>query len=260
MIINVIKGEVYHVSSPEVCEVRALDERNGEYVLAFMQGGGQAIVQAVSDKLMVSSDHARVVQYHDQNTYEAHAGNAAIHLNAAERDSLYEQRLVSTPTGNSNANFYWFEVSGAWLSPGVLRSVMYKCRATLMDMTTEARFLGVWEQVEGGVFLKVGVSRNAVAQTVNGEPTWEFDGVSVSGAPLRFMLLANREDGWNTGSVIGARVSPTSDGSFLQSASRLLYIPQMTMDVRAVQEGRKLRADEAAFLEYLMANRAFPTT
>lgn len=279
MIIHTIKGVLYAVTAQGECVVSAPVESNGYYTLAQLPEGGQAVVQATGDHMVVSDDAARVVQYLEHNSFEAHVSNAdvhlseadreafeshvsntAVHLSTEEREAMYRTKVTETPMGDSNANFNWFEVAGVWISAGKLRKVMYKCRSDWNGMTTDARYLGVFEQVEGDVFVKVGVSKNAQVQEANGEPEWVFDGVSLKGAPLRFVLLANMNDGWNTSSVMGARVAPIEDGSFLQGGSRLQYIPQMRIDVDELDKGRKLRDDEATFLEYLMTNRAFPIT
>lgn len=254
MIVNVIKGEIYNVSCPEVCTVSSPDEGRGEYVLAFMQGGGQAVVQAVSDRLVVSSDLARVVQAHDQNTYAAHAANASIHLSAAERRSLYIHKNLETGAGSSNANFVWFELAEVWLAAGELQAVSIKCRENDGGMTMEPRYLGVWQKGDNELFSPIGVSSNAQVQRANAQLRWVFDGVSISGAPLRFVLLAGRSDGWNTESTFGARVAVDAYGSFLVGNSRLLYVPEMMLEVDVLDTGRKLTAEEAAFLHAWMNN------
>lgn len=255
MIINTIKGELYEVSAPGRCVVSAPVESDGVYTLAYLPDGGQAVVGATGRWMEVSNDAARVVHYSEADAFATHAANAVVHLSEAERAALYYEEERATGSGNDNASFYWFELSGAYLASGRLKAVRFQCRGNRSgNMTEEARYLGVFRQVEGDVYEKVGVSVNAVAQAPGEAVRWEFErfGVELDGRPLRFVLLERAGDGWNTGSVFGARCAAAADGSYIQSGSKMLVVPQLVLEVSVLDVGRKLTQGQLEWLVRLM--------
>ena len=129
---------------------------------------------------------------------------------------LAEEVELIGPEAPTNTNTNYFALGAAYLAPGVvLREFGYHVKTNAANgMCEQPCYLGVWELAEdGATWAKLGASVNTQVQILNSDPLWAFElgAVKLSGRPLRFCLLAAREDSWRTDLLMGVRCVATEE-------------------------------------------------
>lgn len=83
---------------------------------------------------------------------------------------------------------------------GKVKSITIRCRSTRANYLDVGPFyLGIWEQDKRGNLVKIGVSLNQEKQEYGKLITWNFDGVKLSGRPIKIALTRNAEEAWQAG-------------------------------------------------------------
>lgn len=147
------------------------------------------------------------------------------------------ESITATPAGDNEGACNWIQLAAGRVPVGRLTEVAIMCRTTVRpEMTTAARYLGVWEADEVGEMQLVGVSVNAVAQTRGVASRWEFEGAPLAGRLVRLAMLEGPGGDWSSRTgVIGTRVTTgITDGSLVAYADRYFtHLPELSLTAAA---------------------------
>lgn len=152
--------------------------------------------------------------------------------------SIAEQAMGA---GTFNTEFNWCEWSGERIEGGELAGIDIPCRTNASAlMTTSPVFLSVWQADAAGVWVHLGFSLNAVAQSVNETGHWLFAGVSLeAGRAVRVCAVPDFSRQWVTSLVLGGRRSAATDGSKIElSGGSYSYAIDATFSVKVEEESR----------------------
>lgn len=136
----------------------------------------------------------------------------------------YNTITYRTCEGLDNLRFSWCELSKSHVPKqvGIIKQIIIPNRLSNETyLCKEPRYLGVWERSTSGDLVRIGVSRNVVAQKLGITSVWDFDGLPNSGNGLVLALLADPNGDWddiNLDEHIGGRGNANdTDGCVLYS-------------------------------------------
>ena len=157
----------------------------------------------------------------------------------AELEPYLPEYASSTAAGDANATALWIQLAAP--PQGPLMRLALHCRSNqIAAMTLTPLYLAIWQQLDGGSWAFLGVSREAAVQAPGRPTEWAFDALRLTGRPIRLLPCASPSSSWQTGPVLGVRCSAAADGSSLhgEQGNTLSYTPQVDYHIAFVGVGQ----------------------
>lgn len=140
---------------------------------------------------------------------------------------------------NDMATFSWCELSTTHspLVAGTLKRISIECRTSGGEaITIEPCYLGVWEHQDNGELVRVGVSKNKVAQIFETAIVYEFENTYLTGRTLVLGILAEQDGNWadTVDCGLGARVANSDrDGCYTyhKTIGKRYCVPDITFTI-----------------------------
>ena len=200
------------VSAPSACTVVARAENGAEVTLAELANGGQKTFQAISDEVVVSDPSVAVSSFPGTTVPLEGEDGSQVDVATLEEvvrgevtdllfDTAGETVVPFGETAGSSIFYKYAVVDGRRVPSGKVTAITLRCRTRALDgLGDRPLFLAVFTNDETPKLL--GVSREAVQQTVGGEDTWHFERLFlVAGQAVRFVPLLVPSDAsdldWN---------------------------------------------------------------